>query len=55
MEEQIITIYWLCDELLKAICYRDDPQCQMNTAEVMTTGLVATLFFKETRKEVVCS
>jgi hypothetical protein len=31
--------------MLKAYQHRDDPQCQMTDAEVMTTALVATLFF----------
>jgi hypothetical protein len=45
MDIQIITIYCLCDDMLKAIHHRDDPQCQMTDAEVMTTALVAALFF----------
>lgn len=46
MDEQIIATYCLCDELLKAIHHREDPQCQMNDAEVMTTALTAALFFR---------
>jgi hypothetical protein len=38
MDEQIIATYCLCDDLLKAIHHREDPQCQMNDAEVMTTA-----------------
>lgn len=45
MDIQIITIYCLCDDMLKAFHHRDDPQSQMTDAEVMTTALVAALFF----------
>ena len=45
MDTQIITIYCLCDDMLKAFHHRDDPQCQMTDAEVMTTALVAALFY----------
>ncbi len=41
MDDTIITIYCLCDEFLKAIGYRDDPQVRLTTAEVMTIPLVA--------------
>lgn len=46
MQEQIITIYCVCDELCKAMSIRDDRQAQISTAEVMTTGLVAAWLFK---------
>lgn len=42
---EIITIYCLCDEFVKAMRIHDDPQAQMTTAEVMTTALVAARFF----------
>lgn len=45
MQEQIITIYCVCDDFLVAYGYRDDPQTQMTTAEVMTVALVAATFF----------
>jgi hypothetical protein len=43
MDEQIITVFCLCDDLLKAMHHREDPQCQMSDAEVMTTALIAVL------------
>ena len=46
MDEKIIAIFCLCDDLLKSIHHRESPQCQMNDAEVMTTALVAALFFR---------
>jgi hypothetical protein len=45
MDDTIITIYYLCDEFLKAIRHRDDPQVHLSTAEVMTVPLVAATFF----------
>lgn len=45
MEEQITTLFVLCDDLLKTLGHRDDPQRHMSTAEVMTTAVVAGLYF----------
>lgn len=45
MDDTITTIYCLCDEFLKAIHHRDDPQVRLTTAEVMTVPLVAATFF----------
>ncbi len=44
MEDTITTTYYLCDEFLKAIGHRDDPQARLSTAEVMTIALVAAAF-----------
>lgn len=41
MKHTITTIYYLCDTLLKAMNYQDDPQASMTTAEVMTVALTA--------------
>lgn len=46
MNEKIIATFCLCDDLLKALHHRQDPQCHMNDAEIMTTALVAALFFR---------
>lgn len=45
MEVEIITIYVICDEFLRAMGHRDDRQSQMSDAEVMTTALVAMLSY----------
>jgi hypothetical protein len=45
VDDTITTIYCLCDEFLKAIGHRDDPQARLTTAEVMTVALVAAAFF----------
>ncbi|MCA1730266.1 MAG: hypothetical protein LC751_12910 [Actinobacteria bacterium] len=39
MDDTITTTYYLCDEFLKAIGHRDDPQARLSTAEVMTIPL----------------
>jgi|SRR5688572_20195751 IS5 family transposase len=44
MDTRIIAIYCLCDDLLRVMRYRDDRQCQMSSAEVMTTAIVAALY-----------
>lgn len=46
MDEQIITIYVLCDETLRALAHREDPQCRVSDAELMTMALVSTRFFQ---------
>ena len=46
MNDHIIATFCLCDDLLKAMNRREDPQCHMNDAEIMTTALVAALFFR---------
>jgi len=45
MDTKIVAVYCLCDDLLKALYHSEDPQCQMSDAEVMTTAIVAALFF----------
>ena len=46
MELEIITMYVVCDDYLKATQYWEDSQTEMTTAQVMTTALVAAKFFK---------
>ena len=43
MDTRIVAVYCLCDDMLKALHHRDDPQTQMTDAEVMTTAIVAAL------------
>ena len=42
MDTEIIAIYCLCDDFLKAMHHRDDPQHRMSDAEVMTVAIMAT-------------
>jgi hypothetical protein len=45
MDTQIVVVFCLCDDMLKALRHREDSQCQMTDAEVMTTAIVAMLYF----------
>ena len=46
MDEKILVIYCLCADVLQALGAAEDSQQQMSDAEVMTTALVAMLFFR---------
>jgi hypothetical protein len=45
MDSQIVVIFCLCDDILKGLHHHEDKQCKMSDAEVMTTSLVAAVFF----------
>ncbi len=45
MDSQIVAIYCICDDILKGLRHCEDKQRQMSDAEVMTTSIVAALFF----------
>jgi hypothetical protein len=45
MDAQIVAVYCLCDDILKGLHHYEDPRRQMSDAEVMTTSIVAALFF----------
>jgi hypothetical protein len=46
MDTQIVVVFCLCDDMLKSLHHYEDAQCQMSDAEVMTTAIVAMLYFK---------
>ena len=46
MDTQIVVVFCLCDDMLKALHHPQDRQCRMSDAEVMTTAIVAMLYFK---------
>ncbi len=46
MDSQIVAVFCLCDDLLKALHHHEDSQSQMSDAEVMTTAIVAALRFR---------
>jgi hypothetical protein len=46
MDTQIVVVFCLCDDMLKALQHYEDAQCQMTDAEVMTTAIIAMLYFK---------
>ncbi len=45
MDTQIITVYVVTADLLKSLHHHEEAQCQMSDAEVLTTAIVAALFF----------
>jgi len=45
MDTQIVAVFCLVDDMLKAIHHHEDPQIEMCDAEVMTTAIIAALFF----------
>ncbi len=45
MLNEIIAIYAITDDLLKAIGHDDDIRRQMSDAEIITTALIAAIFF----------
>jgi hypothetical protein len=46
MDDQIVVVFCLCDDMLKALRHYEDPQCCMSDAEIMTTAVVAMLHFR---------
>lgn len=46
MDTQIVAVFCLCDDMLKALHHPQDPQCRMTDAEVMTTAITAAMFFR---------
>jgi hypothetical protein len=45
MQDTIVTIYCLCDDVLRGLGHQDDPQTRLSSAQVMTVPLVAACFF----------
>ena len=45
MDTEIVAIYAIVSDFLTAMRHYEATQCQMNDAEVLTTAIVATLFF----------
>jgi len=46
MDTQIIVVFCLSDDMLKALHHYEHAQSQISDAEVMTTAIVAMLYFK---------
>jgi hypothetical protein len=58
MDEKILAIYCLCADFLQALDHAEEPHQQMSDAEVVTTGLVAMLFFRgnfEAARALLCA
>lgn len=45
MDSQIVVVYCICDDILKGLHHYEDQQRRMSDAEIMTTAIVAALYF----------
>jgi len=45
MEAKVIVTYIVCDDTIKNLKIKEDPQVRMSMAEVMTTGIVSALLY----------
>lgn len=45
MDTQIVAVFCLCDDMLKGFHHQEDVQCKMSDAEVLTTAIIAALYF----------
>ncbi|MDF5715666.1 MAG: hypothetical protein PUP93_17725 [Rhizonema sp. NSF051] len=45
MVNEIITIYAIIDDLLKALGHHEDCRREMSDAEIITTAMIAAIFF----------
>ena len=51
MDTQIVVVYCLCDDILKGLHHYEDPQRKMSDAEIMTTAIVAALYFSGNQEQ----
>jgi|CXWL01.1.fsa_nt_gi hypothetical protein len=54
MIDNAIAIYCFLDDYLKAINHQEDKQRMMNDAEIMTTALLAALYFGGNQERALC-
>ena len=45
MDSEVTAIFCHVDDFLKELSWKDDPQCRMSTAEIVTTGIVSWKYF----------
>lgn len=45
MDTQIVAVFCLVDDMLKCIHHQENQQCVMSDAEVMSTAIIAALYF----------
>jgi hypothetical protein len=58
MDEKILAIYCLCADVLQVLGHAEEPHQKMSDAEVVTTALVAMLFFRgnfEAARGLLCA
>ncbi|MBD2609371.1 IS982 family transposase [Scytonema hofmannii FACHB-248] len=54
MLNEIITVYAIIDDLLKAIAHDEDCRRQMSDAEIITTAVCAAMFFHGNHNKACC-
>ena len=45
MLDQTVVIYCICDELIRFLNIKDDPQCKMSTAEIITFAIMSAILY----------
>lgn len=45
MDTQIVAVFCICDDMFKGLRHYEDPQSQISDAEIMTTAIIAALYF----------
>jgi hypothetical protein len=45
MINKVITIYCVCDEVIRSFGILDDPQCRMSSAEIMTFAITSASIY----------
>jgi len=50
MEMYAITVYIICDEVLRILKINDDAQAKMSNAEVMTFAIISAKYFSGNHK-----
>lgn len=53
-EDYIVTIYYVIDEMLKAVDYQDDRRSNISAAEVLTVAIVAARYFHNHWERALC-
>lgn len=43
----MVTVFFICDDYLTSIDYKDDKQATMSTSGILTTAIVVEKFFGE--------
>ncbi len=53
-EDYIVTIYYVIDEMLKAVEYQDDGRSSISAGEVLTVAIVAARYFHNHWERALC-
>lgn len=53
-EDYIVTVYYVIDEMLKAVDYQDDKRTTIEAAEVLTVAVIAARYFHNHWERALC-